>query len=589
MLKVPDGRSAFREDSDGFDRICYFLQEGCDVREAVWSVLTERRKQMKMSELTKRMNALGVSNRRIQQFGESAFAHAKFIEGEGQQADSMKLLPKNILAIRNVSLRGHQVLLSLDALMVEENEESPEHRISALLNDIIRHPPDAEPDESWSDRDTTEGILAARRLGELFDEHDRAILTLGVLGGGGKVSKEELNALHFRWGQTLQRPAWSELEKPFAVTSRYVALPLEHIERDTEKFRRLLAHRLEGLPKLNALREEQEHYTSNLLTKRGPQPNGDMVRIRGEDGEWMVVPASTVFQKNAEKKQGPDIIQKPRGVTLAELESLPEYEKLPDAQKLPPPLRIHPLPELPVVLDDETFAIGEKALKKMRDTLRSCLESTKKMQKADFLSSFGPHLLHAARCIEDAKRLLVTMEKDQWMLDAAEKVLTYGLHATAEYVTLESMQKKRNPSWKKIPLYREHPEHWPFVAALVREALKQVNEQTDHRRAPNIFTLTDITGETFLAKHFSTKENMTFGAHVRSLIKAGEEVDIPDDDDTQFEPEDDPQWQATDAPAGSSEKLELLRSRWDEWQYLWHSKDRIDFTGLTAAIDPRED
>ncbi len=44
----------------------------------------------------------------------------------------------------------------------------------------------------------------------------------------------------------------------------------------------------------------------------------------------------------------------------------------------------------------------------------------------------------------------------------------------------------------------------------------------------------------------------------------------------------------TDAPAGSQEKIELLRRRVELGEPLWHEEDRIDYSGLTGAIRPRE-
>ncbi len=44
----------------------------------------------------------------------------------------------------------------------------------------------------------------------------------------------------------------------------------------------------------------------------------------------------------------------------------------------------------------------------------------------------------------------------------------------------------------------------------------------------------------------------------------------------------------TDAPAGSDEKIEALRQRVALGVPLWHEEDRVDYTGLTGAIRPRE-
>jgi hypothetical protein len=66
-----------------------------------------------------------------------------------------------------------------------------------------------------------------------------------------------------------------------------------------------------------------------------------------------------------------------------------------------------------------------------------------------------------------------------------------------------------------------------------------------------------------------------------AIIKYGHDEDFdPSDCRDEFEP--------TDAPAGSPEKIEVLRQRVELGLPLWHAKDRVDFTGLTGAIRPRE-
>ncbi|MGE0757003.1 MAG: hypothetical protein AB7F89_09925 [Pirellulaceae bacterium] len=66
-----------------------------------------------------------------------------------------------------------------------------------------------------------------------------------------------------------------------------------------------------------------------------------------------------------------------------------------------------------------------------------------------------------------------------------------------------------------------------------------------------------------------------------AIIKYGHDEDFdPADSAGEFEP--------TDAPAGSPEKIEILRKRVELGLPLWHAKDRVDFTGLTGAIRPRE-
>ncbi len=58
--------------------------------------------------------------------------------------------------------------------------------------------------------------------------------------------------------------------------------------------------------------------------------------------------------------------------------------------------------------------------------------------------------------------------------------------------------------------------------------------------------------------------------------------------DEDFSPMATQEFQATDAPAGSTDKIEELRRRVELGQPLWHKDDRGDYSGLTGAIRPRE-
>lgn len=58
--------------------------------------------------------------------------------------------------------------------------------------------------------------------------------------------------------------------------------------------------------------------------------------------------------------------------------------------------------------------------------------------------------------------------------------------------------------------------------------------------------------------------------------------------DEDYVPEPSSEFSATDAPAGSPEKIEILRSRVELGLPLWHDSDRFDYNGLTGAIRPRE-
>lgn len=58
--------------------------------------------------------------------------------------------------------------------------------------------------------------------------------------------------------------------------------------------------------------------------------------------------------------------------------------------------------------------------------------------------------------------------------------------------------------------------------------------------------------------------------------------------DEDFAPEASNDFEATDAPAGSDEKIEILRRRVQSGMPLWHGSDRVDYSGLTGAVRPRE-
>lgn len=58
--------------------------------------------------------------------------------------------------------------------------------------------------------------------------------------------------------------------------------------------------------------------------------------------------------------------------------------------------------------------------------------------------------------------------------------------------------------------------------------------------------------------------------------------------DETFEPRDGVEFSPTDAPAGSDEKLAVLKERIDKGLPLWHPNDRVNYDGLTAVVRPRE-
>ena len=58
--------------------------------------------------------------------------------------------------------------------------------------------------------------------------------------------------------------------------------------------------------------------------------------------------------------------------------------------------------------------------------------------------------------------------------------------------------------------------------------------------------------------------------------------------DEDFRPELGDDFEPTDAPAGSEKKIETLRRRVELGLPLWHDHDRVDYSGLTGAVRPRE-
>ena len=65
------------------------------------------------------------------------------------------------------------------------------------------------------------------------------------------------------------------------------------------------------------------------------------------------------------------------------------------------------------------------------------------------------------------------------------------------------------------------------------------------------------------------------------------EVIRDEGDDTNFVPVEGDDFIATDAPAGSQQKIDDLRRRLEQGVPLWHEEDRKDYRGLVGAIRPR--
>jgi hypothetical protein len=58
--------------------------------------------------------------------------------------------------------------------------------------------------------------------------------------------------------------------------------------------------------------------------------------------------------------------------------------------------------------------------------------------------------------------------------------------------------------------------------------------------------------------------------------------------DEDFAPTESESFSPTEAPAGSSRKIEVLARRIEMGLPLWHPDDRSDYSGLTGAVRPRE-
>lgn len=73
----------------------------------------------------------------------------------------------------------------------------------------------------------------------------------------------------------------------------------------------------------------------------------------------------------------------------------------------------------------------------------------------------------------------------------------------------------------------------------------------------------------------------TLGNVFEAILKYGHDEDfVPRSHDQAFHP--------TAAPAGSPEKLDILAERVRSGFPLWHEADRVDYSGLTGAVRPRD-
>jgi hypothetical protein len=81
-------------------------------------------------------------------------------------------------------------------------------------------------------------------------------------------------------------------------------------------------------------------------------------------------------------------------------------------------------------------------------------------------------------------------------------------------------------------------------------------------------------------KELKTMPDPTLKNVFEAILKYGHDED--------FAPKSDDAFKATQAPAGTREKLEILADRVRRGQPLWHDDDRADYSGLTGAIRPRD-
>ena len=57
--------------------------------------------------------------------------------------------------------------------------------------------------------------------------------------------------------------------------------------------------------------------------------------------------------------------------------------------------------------------------------------------------------------------------------------------------------------------------------------------------------------------------------------------------DEDFVPTETKEFSASDAPAGSRSKLDIMAERVRKGLPLWHAQDRADYSGLTGVVRPR--
>ena len=66
------------------------------------------------------------------------------------------------------------------------------------------------------------------------------------------------------------------------------------------------------------------------------------------------------------------------------------------------------------------------------------------------------------------------------------------------------------------------------------------------------------------------------------------EAILAEGDEEGFAPVETDEFEPTDLPAGSRDKIEVLRRRVEMGVPMWHEADRTDYDGLTGAVQPRK-
>lgn len=180
-------------------------------------------------------------------------------------------------------------------------------------------------------------------------------------------------------------------------------------------------------------------------------------------------------------------------------------------------------------------------------------------------------------------RKISVREMHEWF----GKQFFYGLRTTTEHPSAKediAEIKKRIKSPRSATL-----ERWAEILGVTNKSINsrigilkpaQGNEW-DRVSIALIFGL-ELFNELLVQNGYRTYHNSALESEIESS-------DAPTDEKepNQIQALQDPRFRPTDAPAGSQEKIELLRKRLEEGLPIWHPEDRVDYDGLTGAIRPR--